>query len=321
MAATLFASGARLAVLLGGLAFDPHIRGVLIILTAVAILCGSIFLILLTNVGHRLGFLVAFGGLMAWMTILGLTWTLTPPAIGPRGQPPHWQVVDIVYGDPVNSDEEVVHDLGNTCWSRLSRDCAPIDDHETEAAKLLAANPKWVDEAGEDATLSEILNVEPDAADHLDFGEWHLVSAAESGEAVSAADEQLKAEEIFTDSSEYLVLDSWEQGGKSNLPDNPNRWDRISHKIVTTLQIHDPAHYAVVQVIPVIPQETKPGQAPPTPEPDPEQPVITVVMVRDLGNLRVPGLLVTLASGLMFGVTCYMLHRRDKLATEHRAEG
>lgn len=321
MLASLFAAGASFVTPVAGLAFDPHIRGVLIVLTAVLILCGSIYLILLTDVGHRLGFLIAFGGLMGWMTILALTWTLTPPAIGPRGKPPHWEVVDIVYGDPALGDTDAVHDLPNTCWSTISRDCDPVEGTETEAAQLLADNPEWVEEAGEGATLSEILNVEPDAADHLDFGAWHLVSAGEAGEAVSAADEQLKAEGIFEDSSEYVLLDSWEQGGKEPLPEDPNRWDRIWHKVETTLQLQSPTHYAVVQVIPVVPQPTVPGEAPPTPEADAEQPVITVVMVRNLGNLRLPGLFATLSFGLAFGLTCYMLHRRDKLATELRAQG
>jgi hypothetical protein len=310
-----------LTTVLGGIAFDPHIRGVLIVLAGVLILCGSIYLILLTNIGHRVGFLVAFAGLMGWITILGLTWWLTPPAIGPSGQTPSWQVLDIVRGDPAGADEEVAHDLPNTCWSTVSLSCTPPDGSETVAAGLLAQNPEWVEEAGgENATLSQILNVEPQAADDIDFGEWHLVSAAEAGEAVSAADEELRAEEIFATASGYLVLDAWEQGGKPSR-DSDAMIDRIANKIETTLQLRHPPHYAAIQIIPVIPQETEPGQAPPTPEPDPEQPVITVVMVRDLGNLRVPAALVTLGSATLLGVTCYVLHRRDKLATELRAQG
>jgi hypothetical protein len=311
----------NLAVQLGGIAFDPHIRGVLIVLVAVGILCGSIYLIVGTNVGARLGFQIAFGGLMGWMLILGVTWWLTPPAIGPRGHTPSWEVIDIVRGDPAGAAEDIVTDLPNTCWSQTSLDCAPVEGGTTLSADLLAANPEWVEEAGEDATLSEILNVEPQAVDDVDFGAWHLVSAAEAGEALSAADEELKAEEIFTDSSQYIVLDAWEQGGKEPLPADPTRWDRIQNKIETTLQLRHPPHYAVVQVIPVVPQETVPGEAPPTPVADEEQYVYTIVLERNLGNTRVPGMLVTVASGLLLGVTCYSMHRRDKLAAAHQAAG
>jgi hypothetical protein len=305
---------------LAGIAFDPHIRGVLIVLTAVAILCGSIYLILLTNVGHRLGFLVSFGGLMGWMTILGFTWWLMPPAIGPRGHPPSWEVVDIVRGSPAGADEEIAHDLPNQCWSVESLSCAAPEEAATVAEQLLAENPEWVEEAGEDATLSQILNVEPDAAEDLDFGDWELVSAAESGEALSAADEELKAEEIFEDSAEYIVLDAWEQGGKDPR-ESDAMTDRVVNKIEQTLQLRHPPHYAVIQVIPVVHQETVPGEAPPTPIADAEKDVLTVVMVRNLGNLRVPGFLVTVGSGALLLVTCYALHRRDKLASELQAAG
>ena len=47
-----------------------------------------------------------------------------------------------------------------------------------------------------------------------------------------------------------------------------------------------PSHYAVVQVQQVIPQETQPGEAPPLPVVDPTKPVISVVLVRDLGDVR-----------------------------------
>jgi hypothetical protein len=61
------------------------------------------------------------------------------------------------------------------------------------------------------------------------------------------------------------------------------------------------------------------GEAPPTPKADPNAPTINVVMVRNLGDLRLPAGLVTLGSGLMLGVIAYALHRRDKLAYEHIA--
>jgi hypothetical protein len=309
------------ATQLAGIAFDPHIRGVLIVLTAVGILCGSIYLIIGTNVGARLGFQVAAGGLMGWMLILGVTWWLTPPAIGPRGHTPSWEIIDIVRGDPSTAAEEIVTDLPHTCWSSASLDCEPVEGTGTLSAQLLSENPEWVEEAGEDATLSEILNVEPQAVDDVDFGEWRMISAAEAGEALSAADEELKAEEIFTDSAQYIVLDAWEQGGKEQLPSDPTRMDRIWNKIETTAQLRHPPHYAAVQVIPVLPQETEPGEAPPTPVADEDQYVYTIVMERNLGNTRVPGALVTIGSGALLAALCYSMHRRDKLAMAHQAAG
>ncbi len=137
---------------------------------------------------------------------------------------------------------------------------------------------------------------------------------------MSAADAELVAQDVFEGSADYVVLDAWEQGGKDQLTDDPSRLDRIWYKITSTAQVTHPTRYMVVQLQPVLPVETEPGEAPPAPQPDPDQPVVNVVLVRDLGNLRVPAALVTLGSGLLFGVTILALHRRDQLTDEHRAE-
>ena len=49
--------------LLAGIAWDPQIRGALIVLAAVVLLPGTIYLLLATNLGARVGFLVAVAGL------------------------------------------------------------------------------------------------------------------------------------------------------------------------------------------------------------------------------------------------------------------
>ncbi|HBU02582.1 MAG TPA: hypothetical protein DEB20_08645, partial [Acidimicrobiaceae bacterium] len=70
---------------IAGISWDPGIRGILIVMVGVVVLMGSTYLILGTNIGSRLGFLVALSGLFGWLTILTFVWWLTPPAIGPRG--------------------------------------------------------------------------------------------------------------------------------------------------------------------------------------------------------------------------------------------
>ena len=46
---------------LAGLSWDPGFKGLLTVAVAVIVLCGSIFLILATNSGTRLGFLLDVG--------------------------------------------------------------------------------------------------------------------------------------------------------------------------------------------------------------------------------------------------------------------
>ena len=51
--------------------WEWELRGTLIVIIAVGVLCGSVYLILGTNMGARLGFLVAFTALAGWMFIMG----------------------------------------------------------------------------------------------------------------------------------------------------------------------------------------------------------------------------------------------------------
>jgi hypothetical protein len=88
---------------------------------------------------------------------------------------------------------------------------------------------------------------------------------------------------------------------------------------IATWPLGHPTHRVVVQVQGVIPRETVPGQPPPTPQVDPEKPVVSVVMVRDLGSRRLPAVMVFFISAIVFGVCCNSLHRRDKLVAEARA--
>ena len=63
-----------------------------------------------------------------------------------------------------------------------------------------------------------------------------------------------------------------------------------------------------------------PGTAPKRPVVDEAEPVVSVVMVRNLGNLRLLPAMVTLGSLLIFLAFCYMLHERDKVAMARAAE-
>jgi hypothetical protein len=41
-------------------------------------------------------------------------------------------------------------------------------------------------------------------------------------------------------------------------------------------------------------------------------------MIRDLGNKRQPAMFITLGSGVIFGLFCVLLHRRDRIVAENR---
>ena len=63
------------------------------------------------------------------------------------------------------------------------------------------------------------------------------------------------------------------------------------------------------------------GLALPRPVVDAAKPVISVIMIRDLGNLRLKPALVTLGSLCIFAALCLFLHERDKLSQRQRDPG
>lgn len=78
--------------------WNPTIIGILTVVAAVGLFCGSAYLLLSTNLGARLGFLVAASGLSAFMVLLTTLW-LTSGNSGidpPHGNSPSWKVIEVI---------------------------------------------------------------------------------------------------------------------------------------------------------------------------------------------------------------------------------
>lgn len=77
--------------------WDPTIIGVLVVIAAIVLFCGSIYLILATDVGARLGFLVSFTGLMGFMVLLASLWITTASPLNTlKGIPAEWKAKQFV---------------------------------------------------------------------------------------------------------------------------------------------------------------------------------------------------------------------------------
>ena len=298
---------AIIGTVLAGIAYDPEIRGVLIFAFALVFFCGSGWLLLGTNMGSRLGFLVAAGGLFGWLTVLSLSWWIY--GVGPRGELPAWSVEEVNVGDISQAELEEARTL--------------LPENLPDVEQILADHPEIAAEFEEGAaTLSEIAAVPdlpPEVSDQLENlqGDWAVLPQTAIGDAQSAADAALISDEIglYTATSEYVLVGGFETGGKPDR-ESDSIIDRVSNRITNTLEVLNPPHYVVIQVQTSEPTFVPPGNAPLSPTADPDQPVVSVVMVRDLGTRRLPQGVLTFMWGGLFAVTCVQLHRRDRLAEE-----
>ena len=75
----------------------PTILGVLVVVAGVVLFVGSIYLILGTNMGARLAFLVTFTGLMGFMVVLTSLWVTTASPLNTlKGSVPKWEIKEVV---------------------------------------------------------------------------------------------------------------------------------------------------------------------------------------------------------------------------------
>jgi hypothetical protein len=283
-----------LPTIVAGIAWDPQIRGILSVATGVLILMGSIYLLLATNVASRLGFLLVLTALCGWMIIHSMIWWIYPPGQGPSGRIPAWDVTEIVYGDLSQSLNAKAHDLD---VSQLP----PAEDVNT-------MTPEQVDQLNNDEAA--------------EMNEWRLLDAsnASKGEAQTAVDAVLVAGNIpgLEESTSRVFTYTFETGGKPKRQGD-TIWDKVSNRVTNTLRIKNPPHYAIVQLQPAVKTETVAGQAPPPPTAEPGSQVISVVLVRDIGQRRVPAAIMFLSFTTIFTVLCWMLHLRDRGVAEHRS--
>lgn len=128
---------------------------------------------------------------------------------------------------------------------------------------------------------------------------------ADVADALPVSDAELTGDDgPYSSSADYLPVAALEKGGETHGPFGVFNFRPLN-------LFHRP-HYLVIQVQGVIEQEVIPGAAPPRPEVDPSAPRTAVVMVRDLGSLRLNPAIFTIASSLLFGLLIFQLHTRDK---------
>lgn len=262
------------------ISWQPGLRGITVVLIAFTVLCGSTYMILGTNLGARLGMLVALAGLFGWMMLMGAIWIVY--GIGLKGKEPSWKASDTIVGKEklVESKESVARD-------------ATIPDNATPGTRVNGWLLLPEDNGGRGqaiAAADEILQVESKA---LKAGDYIPIAVYDKG-GDRWPNKRIHDLKIFGAKFGNVDLDYF----------------AFFHK----------DHFAMVEVAPVIKVKTEPGKAPPKAEADPQQPHWFVLMHRDRGAKRQPATFITVGSALLFALFCRMLHRRDLLVDENRDE-
>ena len=160
--------------------WEPEIRGWIIVIISVVVLMGSTYLILGTNLGARLGFLVALTGLAGWMMSMAIVWTIY--GIGLKGPEPTWhpsEPITIVRDGALLNRTEIVE--GSSDLKGLG---------SVAAAKKIS--------------------------DQLVAEGWESLAESnpQRGQAVASADEIIQNEAKELAAGEYVAVAVYDKGGE-----------------------------------------------------------------------------------------------------------
>jgi hypothetical protein len=256
-----------------------ELRGILTVMIGAAVWMGSIYLILGTNLGARLGFIVTLAGLAGWIALMAGVWWIY--GIGLKGDVPEWRQIP---GKTVIQEVDLLYRAG------VVDDPLPVD-----------------------ATTDPVAAADVVAAQLVSQG-WAKVesSAPEFGQAEASAGVFLDEEGAFAP-GEFKVTNVYEVDPphESAYPKlGPNgEFDQLAF-------FHKP-YYTLVEVAPYVPLRDEAGRAPTAPEIDNSRPRQYVYMIRDLGSLREPAAYICIGSTIMFLGLCWLLHRRDRFVAQN----
>jgi hypothetical protein len=94
-------------------------EGVGVVVAALLLFAGSVFMLLAAVFGPRMGYLVAATGFFAFMLILSALWAFgapgTPRYLGPKGELPHWEVAG-AGTDLASSTDPVIEEYPGGPW-------------------------------------------------------------------------------------------------------------------------------------------------------------------------------------------------------------
>ncbi len=316
---------------LAAIAFDPAIRGVLVVMVGVVVLFGSIYLLVATNTGVRTGFLIAMAALFGWCFSMGIFWWIY--GIGMIGEAPTWMEREINFDRTSTPVTPQLANLPNPDpdAGELPSPVDLLESFEERNPEVREDIEATEGEGFVPRSLTQVVTLVPELKTELDedLGGWRILpeSDARRGEAVAAADAAIAEGAVFgqeTSSSDYTVKDVFFYGGKDSMEPEAvagekglfeRAWDRVR----SVFQVKNPTLYSAITLQKNVEVTVGVGEAPPPAQIDENASTVTVVLERNLGNRRAIPALFTLFTGVLFFAFVWMLHTKDRRASEMRA--
>jgi hypothetical protein len=261
--------------------WDPTIIGVLTVLAGVVLFCGSTYLLLATNVGARLGFMIAAAGLSGIMVLLSTLWLVTStPLNSPKGRTPQWKTIDCPEG---NKTCGTVDDLGSAPIDKIARLA-----NDSKAELLAPAKYQELRPAVDAALIKK--------------------EAAPGAEAPEQPYAKFASSASFLTSAPIDALGNPAKIGKETLREYVVGGG-------TKLMIFHQPRYAAVEYCVAKPQasDEDPNVKPLPAGCDPGKPHKWMLFVHDYGSIRLPPLMYLIFSTSLFAVAIYALHSRELL--------
>ena len=259
--------------------WNPTILGILVVLSGLVLFAGSTYLLLATNVGARLGFMITCAALSGILVLLSSLWLVTQtPLTSPKGRTPLW--------------------LTAKCDEPAPK-CAWLDklsDSPVKAISDLArSNPTRIK-----AEQYQSLRSAVDAM----LIKKKVVGEEKKPDQPYAAYETSDAPPIT-----HAPVD------KDKIP-NKNGDETLSEYIVgghTHLFFWHTPKYAAVEVCAPAPlaSQSDPNVKPTQPGCDSTKAHKWAIFVYDWGSIRLPPLMYLLGSSAMFAISLYALHSRE----------
>lgn len=171
--------------------WEPELRGYLVVMIMVGVLIGGSYLIIGSNLGARLGFLVTVTSLAGWMMCMAVIWAVY--GIGLKGPDPTWKPAEPVtivrnpdklhvaevIKDPIDLTGKSAADAADAANAALKADgWTQLDESDPQRGQAVAAADKIIQVETEEFKIGEYQTVAvfdrggerfPKLGDALDF--------------------------------------------------------------------------------------------------------------------------------------------------------